>query len=299
MLPEKVMIKEVGPRDGLQNEPEIIPTDIKLKWIEKLKESGLSYIEATSFVHPKWMPQLSDASDLLSKIDFNDDITYAALVPNLKGLSRAKDTPLNEIAVFISASELHNQKNLNKSIDASMDEIKEVIQHADGLKVRAYISMVFGSPFGDEVSLQTVIDLMHTLYDLGVYEISLGDTTGMANPIQVSEYLSQLIHISPKEKIAMHFHDTNGLALANIYASLEKGITVFDSASGGLGGCPYAEGASGNVATEDVLYLMNALSIETNINMEKLLEAGQLITSYLNHYVPSAQMRKFKGKYND
>ncbi|KAA1040263.1 hydroxymethylglutaryl-CoA lyase [Macrococcus equipercicus] len=295
MLPAQVVIKEVGPRDGLQNETQTVPLEVKLKLIGMLEASGLSYIEATSFVHPKWMPQLSDADELLQRL--TGHARFSALVPNIKGMARAEATRLQEIAVFISASEVHNSKNLNKSTAEALDDIKQVTERSNGrYQIRAYISMVFGSPFGDDVSLGTVKELMAALYELGVYEISLGDTTGVANPQQVDAVLSELLKSFPREKIAMHFHDTNGLALANIYASLQHGIAVFDASVGGLGGCPYAEGASGNVATEDVVYMMNELNIATGINMEQLLMTADYISRALNFTNLSSQLRKYRGE---
>ncbi|TDM13290.1 hydroxymethylglutaryl-CoA lyase [Macrococcus lamae] len=294
MMPSQVLIKEVGPRDGLQNESQTVPMEVKLKLIEMLEASGLSYIEATSFVHPKWIPQLSDADELLKHLP--GKARYSALVPNLKGIERVEKTSLQEIAVFISASEVHNKKNLNKSVQEAMADIEQVINKSNGhYQVRAYISMVFGSPFGDIVSIDHVKQLMTALFALGVYEISLGDTTGMANPAQVDAVLSDLLKHFDKDKLAMHFHDTNGLALSNIYVSLQHGISVFDTSVGGLGGCPYAEGASGNVATEDVVYMMEQLNITTGIHMERLLATSDFISNELNFNRLSHQLRKYRG----
>lgn len=293
MLPNRVLIKEVGPRDGLQNEAKHVPTHQKVKLIEMLQLSGLSYIEATSFVHPKWIPQLADASDVLSQVDYSKS-EISALAPNIKGLERAKSSGLNEIAVFISASEKHNEKNLNRTIEQSLNDIKEVINERGELKVRAYISMVFGSPFGDVIPLETVTNLMKALYDLGVYEISLGDTTGMANPKQVDDYLTIIKQQFDVDKIAMHFHDTNNLALANIYVSLTHGVHIFDASVGGLGGCPYAKGAAGNVATEDVVFLMQSLNIETGIDFKQLIETADYIAESLKLEEISTQLKLYR-----
>lgn len=241
-LPKQVEIREVGPRDGLQNEKLFIPTDLKVQWINLISETGVRHIEVSSFVSPKWIPALADHHEVFEQITRNDKITYAALVPNLKGIEGAIQQKVDEIALFISASEKHNQSNLNASIDQSLHHLKAVAEAAnrEGISLRGYISTVFGSPFGDEVKIQTVKKIIDAYIEMGVSEISLGDTIGVADPVQVKAILSELLAQYDSNLFALHFHDTYGRALANIFTALELGITKYDSAIGGLGGCPYA-----------------------------------------------------------
>lgn len=288
-LPSKVEIREVGPRDGLQNEEQLVSTSSKVEWVNLLSDTGLSYIEVTSFVHPKWIPALSDSNEVMKQINRKDGILYAALVPNLKGFERALDCNVDEIALFISASEKHNKSNLNASISESLKNLKEVAASANqnSLPMRGYISSVFGSPFEDEVPLSNVKMIIDHFLQMGVREISLGDTTGVANPVQVKTILTDLLKDYSPNLFAMHFHDTYGRALANILISLEMGITKYDSSTGGLGGCPYAPGASGNVATNDLINFFHAMGIKTDIDEEKLFKATIYIEKVLEKSLPS------------
>ncbi|MGO4887521.1 hydroxymethylglutaryl-CoA lyase [Anaerobacillus sp. MEB173] len=277
--PEAVTIKEVGPRDGLQNEQSFIATEDKISWINQLSHTGLKYIELTSFVNPKWIPALADAVDVVKGIERVEGVTYAALVPNQRGLERALEANIDEAAVFMSASETHNQKNINKSIEETFPILKQVVEdaRASGKTVRGYVSTVFGCPYEGNVSIDSIIRVSEQLFEMGINELSLGDTIGVANPKQVQEVLEKLLERFSSEQLAMHFHDTRGTALANILASLDMGITTFDGALGGLGGCPYAPGASGNLATDDLLYMLDGMGIHTGVNQEKLLQAAFFI----------------------
>jgi hydroxymethylglutaryl-CoA lyase len=287
--PEQVTIKEVGPRDGLQNEKAFIKTEDKIAWINLLSKTGLSYIEITSFVNPKWIPQLADALEVASKIEKVPGITYAALVPNRKGLEGALAANVDEVAVFMSASETHNRKNINKTIDETFPVLKEVVVDAKkaGKTVRGYVSTVFGCPYEGPVPIEQVMKVSETLFEMGIDELSLGDTIGVANPRQVQEALTELLKRFPKEKLAMHFHNTRGTALANVLASLEMGITIFDSSLGGLGGCPYAPGASGNLATDDLLYMLDGMGISSGIQREELTKAALFIQEKLGRKLNS------------
>lgn len=291
--PASVTIKEVGPRDGLQNEKVNLSTKDKITWINQLSHTGLTYIEITSFVNPKWIPALADAIQVAKGIDRLPGITYSALVPNRQGLERALAANVDETAVFMSASETHNQKNINKSISDTYPILKEVVQEslAEGKSVRGYVSTVFGCPYEGHVSTDNVVRVSEHLFEMGIHELSLGDTIGVANPKQVQSVLEILLKRFPAEKLAMHFHDTRGTALANILASLDMGITTFDSSVGGLGGCPYAPGASGNVASEDVLYMLNQMGIETGIDQEKLLTSARYIQEKMGRSLPSHNLQ--------
>ncbi|WP_199426244.1 hydroxymethylglutaryl-CoA lyase [Thermaerobacillus caldiproteolyticus] len=287
--PQRVTIKEVGPRDGLQNEETTIATEDKITWINQLSKTGLTYIEITSFVHPKWIPQLADALEVATRIERVPGVTYAALVPNMKGLEKALTAQVNEVSVFMSASETHNRKNINKSIEDTFPVFKEVVKVAkqEGKTVRGYVSTVFGCPYEGVISVDQVINVSEKLFEMGIDELSLGDTIGVATPRQVQEILEQLLKRFPKEKLAMHFHDTRGTALANVLASLEMGMTTFDSSLGGLGGCPYAPGASGNVATDDLVYMLQGMGIWTGLHVERLTEAALFIQSKIGRPLPS------------
>jgi hydroxymethylglutaryl-CoA lyase len=287
--PNRVRLKEVGPRDGLQNEKRIVSCNDKIQFINQLSHTGLDYIEITSFVHPKWIPQLADAVEVAKGITRVNGVIYAALVPNIKGLERALEANINEISVFMSASETHNLKNINKSIPATFPVLKKVIEESllVGKSVRAYISMVFGCPYEGKVSIDSVIRVAEELVDMGVTELSLGDTIGIANPKQVQEVLEILLKRFSAKQLALHFHDTRGLALANVLAALEMGMSTFDSSVGGLGGCPYAKGASGNVVTEDLLYMLDGMCIQTGINQNKLVKSAEYIQSVIGKRLPS------------
>ncbi|RSK26266.1 hydroxymethylglutaryl-CoA lyase [Bacillus sp. HMF5848] len=282
-LPATVEIKEVGPRDGLQNESKSVSTEDKIQLINHLSQSGLKYIEVTSFVNPKWIPQLADASEVASRIERIEGVTYAALVPNERGLQRALQTGIDEISVFLSASETHNRKNINKSIEDTLPILKNVIQEAKaaGKTVRGYISTVIECPYEGLVNASQVNRIADVLLEFGVRELSLGDTIGVATPLEVEALLATMCNSIPPSKIAMHFHDTHGTALANILTSMQMGIYKFDSSIGGLGGCPYAPGASGNVATEDVVYMLERMGVSTGVRSEVLTT----VTKYLENQV--------------
>lgn len=295
--PKKVTIKEVEPRDGLQNEPVWIATEDKITWINQLSRTGLSYIEITSFVHPKWIPALRDAIDVAKGIDRLKGVTYAALVPNQRGLENALEGGINEACVFMSASETHNRKNINKSTSESLHILKQVNNDAQkaNLTTRAYLSTVFGCPYEKDVPIEQVIRLSEALFEFGISELSLGDTIGAANPAQVETVLEALLARFPANQIALHFHDTRGTALTNMVTALQMGITVFDGSAGGLGGCPYAPGSSGNAATEDIVYMLEQMDIKTNVKLEKLLSAVKWIEEKMGKPLPSRNLQVFKS----
>ncbi|MFP7233733.1 hydroxymethylglutaryl-CoA lyase [Bacillus subtilis] len=295
--PKKVTIKEVGPRDGLQNEPVWIATEDKIAWINQLSRTGLSYIEITSFVHPKWIPALRDAIDVAKGIDRVEGVTYAALVPNQKGLENALEGGINEACVFMSASETHNRKNINKSTADTLHILKQVNDDAKkaNLTTRAYLSTVFGCPYEKDVPIDQIIRLSEALFEFGISELSLGDTIGAANPAQVETVLEALLARFPANQIALHFHDTRGTALANMVTALQMGITVFDGSAGGLGGCPYAPGSSGNAATEDIVYMLEQMDIKTNVKLEKLLSAAKWIEEKMGKQLPSRNLQVYKS----
>ncbi|MCP1529932.1 hydroxymethylglutaryl-CoA lyase [Bacillus pumilus] len=294
-LPKRVLIREVGPRDGLQNESTWLDTSEKQRWIELLTTARLPYIEVTSFVHPKWVPSLKDAKELAQSLHKRGDITYAALIPNEKGLAHFFEANLDTGAMFISSSETHNKKNMNQSIHETLPVIKQMTADLKvaGKQTRAYISTVFGCPYEHQVPMDQVLRLTDMLLSYGIDEISLGDTIGEAHPLQVERRLDILLERFPADKIALHFHDTKGMGLANIYTALKAGITTFDASSGGLGGCPYAPGSSGNVATEDVVHMLQKLGIETNIDFPALIKAAEWIESKVNRTLPSHCLRAF------
>lgn len=282
-LPKSVTIVEVGPRDGLQNENRFIPTALKIQFINQLSSAGLSVIETTSFVSPKWVPALSDHSEVMQGIIRDPQIHYTALVPNEQGLTDAIKASVKDIAVFTAASETFTQKNINCSIAESLDRIGPVVATAkkNNMRVRGYVSCVLGCPYEGTISPVAVVQVAKKLIDLGCDEISLGDTIGIGTPTQAIQLIDVVTETIPIEKIAVHFHDTYGQALTNIYACMEKGVAIIDSSVAGLGGCPYAPGAGGNVATEDVVYLLNGLGIKNGVDLDQLVKAGQLICDYL------------------
>ncbi|QXJ46990.1 hydroxymethylglutaryl-CoA lyase [Bacillus altitudinis] len=296
-LPKNVFIREVGPRDGLQNESVWLDTMEKRTWIHLLEEAQLPYIEVTSFVHPKWVPALKDAKELAQSLNKKEDITYAALIPNEKGLAHFFEANLELGAMFISSSETHNKKNMNRSIQETLPVIKQMTADlkAEGRQTRAYISTVFGCPYEKQVPMDQVLRLTEQLLSFGIDEISLGDTIGEAHPLQVERRLDLLLERFPAEKIALHFHDTKGMGLANIYTALKAGITIFDASSGGLGGCPYAPGSSGNVATEDVVHMLHKLGIETNVDLPCLIKAAEWIEAKVDRTLPSHCLRAFQS----
>lgn len=282
-LPQQVKIVEVGPRDGLQNEATPISADDKINLIEKLATAGVNYIESGSFVSPKWVPQMGTSAEVFEKLNRLDGVTYAALTPNMRGFEGALAVNADEVAIFGAASESFSQKNINCSIEESLERFAPIMEAAKeaNIKVRGYVSCVLGCPYEGDIDPEQVALVAEKLYKMGCYEISLGDTVGVGNPASVTKMLEAVSARVPTEKLAVHFHDTYGQALANIYAALQVGVSVVDSAIAGLGGCPYAKGASGNVATEDVVYMLNGLDIRTGIDFNKLLQAGWFISDKL------------------
>lgn len=293
-LPSRVKVVEVGPRDGLQNEPEPISTPHKLLFIQKLYEAGLRHIEVTSFVSAKWVPQLADADEVMETLPHQPDAVYSALVPNMKGFERALKAGTKHIAVFTAASETFVQRNMNMSIQASLENFKPLVEQAlqEGLSVRGYISTCFVCPYEGEIPRQRVLDVAVQLLDMGVQELSIGDTIGAAAPIDVYELMGVLMSGVSLDQLALHFHDTYGTALANVLAGLEMGVTTFDSSAGGLGGCPYAPGASGNLATEDLVYMLERMGISTGVDLFKLAEASHFMQRTLGRPLPSKQLKR-------
>jgi len=283
-LPSKVKIVEVGPRDGLQNEKQVVPTEIKIELIDRLAEAGLPVIEATSFVSPKWVPQMGDNSAVLQGIRRRPGVNYPVLTPNLQGFDGAMQARATEVAIFGAASESFSRKNINCSIAESLKRFEPVVSAASALEipVRGYVSCVVGCPYEGDIAPEQVAAVAKTLYDMGCYEVSLGDTIGVGNPASIQRMLEACAKAVPMAKLAGHYHDTYGMAIANIHASLQLGLAVFDSSIAGMGGCPYAKGASGNVATEDVVYLLQGLGIETGIDLAKLAAIGDWISSAIN-----------------
>lgn len=292
-LPQRVTVVEVGPRDGLQNEKTPVDTTDKVRFIDRLSETGLSHIEVTSFVNPAWIPPLADAAEVASAIHRRPGVTYSCLVPNLKGYERARSAHMDAIALFMSATETHSKKNINKSIAEALSVLREVaeVAVADGVKVRAYLSVVFGCPYEGKVDPEQVLSVVRELLAMGVYQVSLGDTTGMGNPLQVKRILSMLEAEFGLEPFALHFHDTRGTALANVLAGLEMGVTTFDASAGGLGGCPYAPGASGNLATDDLVYMLHEMGIETGIDLDKLVACSAMMQQILGKELPSRYLK--------
>lgn len=282
-LPKSVKIVEVGPRDGLQNEKLQISAEDKIVLIEKLADAGVSYIESGSFVSPKWVPQMATSTDVFNGIKRKENVTYAALTPNMKGFEAALAVNASEVAIFGAASEAFSQKNINCSIEESLQRFEPIMQAAKAanIPVRGYVSCVVGCPYDGFIEPEQVAMVAEKLYNMGCYEISLGDTIGVGTPASVTKMIQAVSARVPMAKLAVHFHDTYGQALTNIYTALQAGVAVVDSAIAGLGGCPYAKGASGNVATEDVLYMLNGLEIETGIDFDKLLAAGWFISDIL------------------
>ncbi len=279
--PKGVIIFEVGPRDGLQNEPEFIATDKKIELVNRLTEAGCQRIEVTSFVHPKWVPQMKDAKDVFANIDKLEGVLYNALIPNMRGLALAMESGLDEVVTIMSSSESHNKKNLNMSIDESLTQIEAINKTAaeNGVKVRSYLGTSFGCPMEGHIPPEKVAGIAVRLQEFGSYEISLGDTTGMATPISAYEVPKLVLGKLKKAKLAVHYHRCDGIEFANILASLEAGITIFDGAAGGLGGCPYAPGATGNIATETLVEMFVRLGIKTGIDVSKIKECGDFAKS--------------------
>jgi len=282
-LPQRVRIVEVGPRDGLQNEKQIVSTDTKVELIARLGAAGLPAIEATSFVSPKWVPQMGDNAEVMARIARLPGVDYPVLTPNLKGFEAALAAGAKEVAVFGAASEFFSQKNINCSIAESLDRFVPVVEaaRAAGVRVRGYVSCVLGCPYEGEVAPEAVAGVAATLFDMGCYEVSLGDTIGTGTPGKTRRMLDAVARRVPIDKLAGHYHDTYGQALVNIYASLQAGVATFDASVAGLGGCPYAAGASGNVATEDVVYMLDGLGVETGIRLDALVETSAWICERL------------------
>jgi isopropylmalate/homocitrate/citramalate synthase len=290
---ESVKVIEVGPRDGLQNENVTIPTQAKVDYITALGDAGLRVIEAGAFVSPKWVPQMADSAAVYRDIPKDPGVEYPVLVPNMKGLERAIEVGVTSIAIFTAASESFNKRNINMSIDESFENFAQVVPRAlgEGMRVRGYVSTAFGCPYEGEVPPEKVLEVVARLLDLGCYEVSVGDTIGVGTPMQVQGVIGMLLQVIPPKRLAMHFHDTRGTALANTLAALEMGITTFDSSAGGLGGCPYAPGASGNMATEDLIYLLDGMGIESGVDLKRLVEASSIIAPYLDHPLPGRYLQ--------
>jgi hydroxymethylglutaryl-CoA lyase len=297
-LPNSVRIVEVGPRDGLQNEAHVLDTSQKVQFIAMLSETGLKDIEVTSFVQPKAIPQLADAVELTRQLPQQPHVRYSALVPNMKGLERAIESGIRRIAVFTAASETFNRKNIRMGIAESIDVFRPVVDRArlEGISVRGYVSTCFVCPYEGMIAKEKVADVARALFDLGVDEVSIGDTIGAATPKDVETTVGHLVREFPVERLAMHFHDTYGMAVANVYQSLQLGIAAFDSSAGGLGGCPYAPGASGNLATEELVYLLDRLHIETGVSLKRLRLASSFIGAALGHTLPSRVLQTAAGE---
>ena len=287
--PGRVTLVEVGPRDGLQNEKVTIPTAAKIAFVNALGTAGHQAIEVSAFVSPTWVPQMGDARDVFAGITRRSGVRYTALVPNLAGLERALECGLTEVAIFAAASETFSRKNINQGIDESLATYRAVCERAlaEGLRVRGYLSTCFGCPFEGPVAPSAVADVARRLLDLGVFEVAVSDTIGVAHPGQVPRVLEAVTAQIPLAQVALHFHDTRGTALANVLAGLDCGVTTFDSSAGGLGGCPYAPGAAGNLATEDLVYMLDGLGIETGVSIEGVMKASLAIEPHLDHPLPS------------
>lgn len=296
-LPQAVRIVEVGARDGLQNEKTIVPTATKIELIDRLSATGLQAIEATSFVSPKWIPQLADAREVFEGITRKPGVSYPVLVPNLQGYERAREVGAVEVAIFTAASEAFNRKNVNASIDESIARFEPVFERAraDGVKVRGYVSTVLGCPYQGDVPVAEVVRVAKRLHDLGCYEVSLGDTIGIGTPSKARAMLRAVSACVPMSALAVHFHDTRGQALANILTCLEEGVAVVDSSVSGTGGCPYAKGATGNVATEDVVYMLEGMDIATGVDLPSLIEAGLWLSDQLGRATSSRVARASVG----
>jgi hydroxymethylglutaryl-CoA lyase len=295
-VPDSVRLVEVGPRDGLQNEPAEVPTAVKVELIERLAGAGLPAVEATAFVSPKWVPQMADHTEVLERLRRKPGVSYPVLTPNLKGFEAARAAGATEVAVFGAASEAFSKKNINCSIAESLERFRPVVEAAlkESIKVRGYVSCVLGCPYEGDVRPERVAEVAASLYEMGCYEVSLGDTIGVGTPGKTRAMIDACARRVPLERLAGHYHDTYGQALANIYASLELGVATFDSSIAGLGGCPYAAGASGNVATEDVVYLLNGLGVRTGIDLKALVGIGRWICGVLGREPASRVNKAFR-----
>jgi hydroxymethylglutaryl-CoA lyase len=297
-VPDFVRIVEVGPRDGLQNEPGEVPTDVKIQLIERLADAGLPAVEATAFVSPKWVPQMADHTEVLERIRRRPGVSYPVLTPNLKGFEAARAAGATEVAIFGAASEAFSRKNINCSIAESLERFRPVAAAATaaGIRLRGYVSCVLGCPYEGEVQPERVAAVASALFEMGCYEVSLGDTIGVGTPGKTKAMIEACARRVPLERLAGHYHDTYGQALANIYASLELGVATFDTSIAGLGGCPYAVGASGNVATEDAVYMLHGLGIRTGVDLDWLVDIGQWICSVLKKEPSSKAGRAIAAK---
>ena len=295
---KQVKIVEVGPRDGLQNEPGEVSTEVKVALIERLAEAGLPSVEATAFVSPKWVPQMADHTEVLERVRRKPGVSYPVLTPNLKGYEAARAAGATEVAIFGAASEAFSRKNINCSIAESLQRFEPVVEKAlkSAVKVRGYISCVLGCPYEGDIDPQRVAEVAQALYDMGCYEVSLGDTIGVGTPGRAKAMIEACARRVPVERLAGHYHDTYGQALANVYASLELGVRTFDASVGGLGGCPYAKGATGNVATEDVVYMLHGMGIATGVDLERLVDIGQWICGVLGKEPASRAGRALAAK---
>lgn len=298
-VPERVTVTEVGPRDGLQNEAAFVPTETKVELLRRLGETGLSRIEAVSFVHPKAIPQMADAAQVMAHLQRRPGVTYIALVPNEKGAARALEARADEVAVVVSASETHNRRNVNRTIAESLEEVRQVAARAReaGLPWSGYVSVAFGCPYEGDVELERVLALSARMVELGASSISLGDTTGMGHPRQVAQMVQRFRERFGETRLRLHFHDTRGAGLANVLAALEEGATEFDASVGGLGGCPYAPGAAGNVATEDLVHLLHEMGVETGVDLDRLLGVARFAEEVVGRPLPGKV--KQAGKRSD
>lgn len=296
-LPPHVNVVEVGPRDGLQNEPEVVTASQKRAFIEALADAGVHDIEVGAFVHPKWVPQMADSDEVIRSLAARPGVRYSALVPNLKGLERALAAGIRRIAVFTAASESFTRRNINSTIAESLETFRPVVQQAQaaGVSVRGYVSTAFVCPFEGNVSPDAVWRVTDALLHMGVDEVSLGDTIGAAAPTDVDETLSWILRAIPADRLALHFHDTYGTALANVFAGLLMGIRTFDASAGGLGGCPYAPGAAGNLATEDLVYMLHRMGVQTGVDLDRLADASLMMERVLGRPLPGRQLKRLRS----
>lgn len=292
-LPSTVTVVEVGPRDGLQSEPEVVPTAAKVALVDTLSRAGFRHIEITSFVNPAWVPQLADAREVVAGVTRRPGVVFSALVPNMRGLESALAAEIDEVVIFAAASETFSRKNTNRDIAAALAAYAEVTAAAlaAGKRVRAYVSTAWGCPFEGPVAPERVQAVTAALLEMGAYQVSLGDTIGVATPRAVQSLLAALLQDVRESQLALHFHDTRGMGMANVVAALDMGLTTYDSSVGGLGGCPYAPGATGNIATDDLIYMLDAMGIHTGVNLERVIEASQLVMAALQRELPSRYLR--------
>jgi isopropylmalate/homocitrate/citramalate synthase len=298
MRPSAITIVEVGPRDGLQNEPAQIPAAQKIQFVNRLSAASLPVIEVCAFVSPHWVPQMADANEVFANIERLEGIRYAALVPNLTGLERARAAGVTEVGIFAAASEQFSRKNINQTIDESLAQYRATCARAKelGIGVRGYVSTAFGCPFEGDVPPSRVAAVAEALIEMGAFEVAISDTIGIAHPGQVPIVVAAVAERVPRERIALHFHDTRGMALANILTALDLGIATFDASAGGLGGCPYAPGATGNVATEDLVYMLQGLGIETGVDLDAVVKASAFIEPLVGHPLPSRYYRAVRSQ---